>query len=204
MTSGDKVPCVRCGAQILPGTAAKTSGMCMPCSRGYRDSLEDSRRRYAEERRRERDPYNAFWSTLTKRVYASAPESANQPSEPERRYFAVRMLVGEVFNGGFEQYFWNSSSSYYMTARKGVIEMGAVVTLGLLGLAKDAIFGANEVPIDVALRRSFLVEARSGESLEHVRELLNRLDREFWSNTEAMDVRLERYVIKHRFLEGNA
>jgi hypothetical protein len=44
----ERVPCVICGALILPSTAVKTDGRCMPCKQGIRQSIEDNKRRRAE------------------------------------------------------------------------------------------------------------------------------------------------------------
>src|SRR5688572_18859096 len=39
-----KVACAKCGVAILPRTAAKTGGLCMPCATGIRANIEQSRR----------------------------------------------------------------------------------------------------------------------------------------------------------------
>ena len=31
-----KIPCSKCGASILPSTAGRTGGVCMPCAKGKR------------------------------------------------------------------------------------------------------------------------------------------------------------------------
>lgn len=36
--------CERCGVQILPATARRTGGLCMPCSTGTREAIERGRR----------------------------------------------------------------------------------------------------------------------------------------------------------------
>jgi hypothetical protein len=45
-----RAACSQCGAMILAGTATRTGGMCMPCKRGTRQSIDESRRRSRERR----------------------------------------------------------------------------------------------------------------------------------------------------------
>jgi hypothetical protein len=49
-----KVPCSRCGVQILPSTAEKHSGLCVPCANGTRAQIEASKRSASEEGERQR------------------------------------------------------------------------------------------------------------------------------------------------------
>lgn len=45
-----KIPCVACGTLILPSTAEKTGGVCMPCSKGWGGVLEESRVQHKKEK----------------------------------------------------------------------------------------------------------------------------------------------------------
>jgi len=38
------VPCMRCGARILPTTSGRTGGLCMPCFTAYKKKEEEERR----------------------------------------------------------------------------------------------------------------------------------------------------------------
>jgi len=48
-----RVPCKKCGAEILPATAKATGGVCMACKNGIRKSLEKSKEYYRKEREKE-------------------------------------------------------------------------------------------------------------------------------------------------------
>ena len=50
----------------------------------------------------------------------------------EQHYYAVSVLKGEVYNGGVEQYFGNSSADHYLIACAGLRTLGALHTLALL------------------------------------------------------------------------
>ena len=60
-----KVPCSKCGVPILESTALRTNGLCMPCKRGYRESIEEGKRYIREEReRRLTEIYRMLWMSL--------------------------------------------------------------------------------------------------------------------------------------------
>ncbi len=44
----DRLPCRACGHLILPTTAARNDGLCMPCKGGYRQNIEDGKHFHAE------------------------------------------------------------------------------------------------------------------------------------------------------------
>jgi hypothetical protein len=46
----DKVLCKECSVKILPSTADRTGGMCMPCKNGYRKNIEQAKEYYKKER----------------------------------------------------------------------------------------------------------------------------------------------------------
>lgn len=48
-----RVPCKKCGAEILPTTAEATGGVCMACKNGIRKDLEKSKEFYRKEREKE-------------------------------------------------------------------------------------------------------------------------------------------------------
>ena len=132
----EKVPCSKCGAPILMSTAHKTNGLCMLCKGGYRESIEARKREIHEERERERtDPYRRLWLSLIEQVHHSST-GFDGLSHPQKLYFAIGCLEGDVYNGGFHQYFFNDSGSYYAYAEEGLIAIGALQTCDLLNEAK--------------------------------------------------------------------
>jgi hypothetical protein len=104
----EKIPCNECGALILPATAESTGGICMACKQGIRKSMDASRDYY--ESLKSYDPFRELWKSLVER--SSLDRSLVNFSVKEQRYFAVSLLDGEVYNGGFDQFFSNSSGNY--------------------------------------------------------------------------------------------
>jgi|SRR5450631_1380688 len=128
----------------------------MPCKGGYRESIEEGKRYIREERERMlTDPYRKLWVSLVELVYHS-PSAFDGLSHSQKLYFAVRLLEGDVNNGGFHQYFFNDAGSYYAYAEEGLIAVGAFQTLELLLEAKGVLFPSAPVPISIAERRRAL------------------------------------------------
>jgi hypothetical protein len=98
-----------------------------------------------EEKKRRDGPWYRFWRSLVDRVH-NAPEGFGGLTWAEQTYFAINVLHGEIYNGGFVQYFSNSSADCYPRAVDGLKELGATQSLKLLLEAKETLFGANPVP----------------------------------------------------------
>jgi hypothetical protein len=111
----DKVACTKCGASDLTHTA-ENGGLCMPCETGTRERI-DAGRRWHEERG-EREPSRALWLSLVDRVH-NTPSGFAGLSGPEKIYYSVVLMEGEVYNGGFDQYFFNRAAH----CRKGLLEI---------------------------------------------------------------------------------
>lgn len=92
-----------------------------------------------------------------------------------RAVYSTWILEGEVNNGGFNQFFWNSSGDYAAEAQAGFDLMGATAYAGLLRRA-TAIRDADRRKTQVFKDRG-TIEAFS-ESYENNR--LNDLDLEFY------------------------
>lgn len=168
----------------------------MPCYTGTRDSIEVGKRLYQEQRSREQnDPLIKLWRELARRV-DDEPMGFAGLSEPEKMHFAVVLLDTEVCNGGFDQYFFNSSSSYYAYAVQGLQEMGATEALNLLLRAKLLEFGPADVPEDTEPRRKIL-RARHSESL--LRQL-NHLDTRYYEDVDGMADLSEAFARRHKLI----
>lgn len=193
----DKVPCPQCGALILPTTAAKNEGLCMPCRHGFRANLEASKAYYRKRREREgKDPMQALWRALLERVHRTAAGYSGL-DVPERQYFAVALLDGEVNNGGFEQYFHNSSGDHYLDAVAGLAAMEARASLELLLRAKQILFGFGDVPASTALRRR-------GDVTASQQQRLHPLDRALWKDPDGLVVRVEGFAVRHGLVTAEA
>jgi len=191
-----KLPCTKCGVMILPTTSKKNNGLCMPCINGIRESLESSKIYYAKERELDKTcPFRAFWSELVDKVYNSSNGFENLNIE-EKQYFAVNLLDGEVYNGGFDQYFFNSSSDYFKYAELGLISLKAKETLSLLRSAKITIFGNKSVPVDTVKRRDVLLS-----SSVDVEKILNDLDDKYYHSAEEIGELLSNFALENKLIK---
>lgn len=188
----EKLPCSQCAVSILSRTAERNGGLCVPCAKGTRATLEADRLRYRAERERLRtDPFRIYWSSLLARVHATEDGYSRLPTA-ERHYFSVALVDGEVQNGGFGQYFYNSSSDHYQDAVAGFEEIGALASLDLLLRAKQVVFGFGEVPAETSRRRQKSART-SGSQITR----LDRLDRLFWADPDDLSARAEAFLLKH-------
>lgn len=187
--------CLRCGALILSSTALKTDGLCMPCKGGYRETIDEAKRRAREEREQmHTDPFRKLWVSLVER--ADGPAGGFEMlSESEKLYYAVGLLELEVYNGGFHQYFFNSSGSSYSYAEKGLISLGAIQTVELLRQAKEILFPSMAVPLDTSARRRLIPpDADRDEPPPDWTQRLDELDRRFWADSENLGSRLKAFA----------
>lgn len=190
-----KIPCTKCGALILPGTAQKNGGVCMPCNTGTRDAIEQSKVYHKEQRELDRtDPQRLFWKSLVHRVHR-AGGGFETLSEAEKKYFALNILLGEVYNGGFDQFFHNHSGEYYLVVSQTLLELGAQRTLRLLREAKEILFPGCEVPLNTRARRQHLASQPAGDSGR-----LEELDKEFWSDPDSLYEKLSVFAAAHKLL----
>lgn len=177
----------------MPETAARTGGLCMPCKSGTRSNIEASKVAAQRERQRDlTDPFRIYWRELIARVYKSSSE-LTKLSDTECQYWAVGCLSGEVYNGGFDQYFHNSSGATYCAAVAGLQAMGATKSLLLLQKAKQMIFGFADVPEESYARRTILAAAQS----DSLRQRLDEIDKQFWTDPDDLAVRTERFAVVH-------
>lgn len=189
----NKVTCTKCGVFILESTAQKNEGLCVPCKSGRREAIETAKQRHQEQREREStDPFRRLWLELVHRVHETAGGFADL-SEIERQYFAVGLLDGEIYNGGFDQYFFNSSGNHYKHALLGLEAMGATHALLLLQRAKQVLFDFEEVPEGTEQRRRML-QQRATESRT---QRLEELDTLYWKDPDGLSSRSEAYARKH-------
>jgi hypothetical protein len=112
-------------------------------------------------------------------------------SDPEKLFFAAGLVELEVNNGGFEQYFFNSSAQYYDYALQALREMDAESTILLLDRAKQSLFPSGEMPLDTGARRE-LMAARSEPSSE-----IEELDTSFFTDPDGLNARLRGFADKH-------
>jgi hypothetical protein len=107
-------------------------------------------------------------------------------------------LEGEVCNGGFDQFFSNSSGDYYHLAVEGLKELGALRSLDLVKEAADTIFGERGPPVD-RTERWRIMGAKTRRLLDVLKRYrqtsrLERLDKQFWEDPDQLGDRLSAYA----------
>jgi hypothetical protein len=156
--------------------------------------MEASRRRYREERERDKtDPARIYWRGLVDRVHKTEAGFEGL-AEAEKKYFAVCCLSGEVYNGGFHQFFFNSAGAYYAYALSGLEEMQASESLQLLKKAKQVWFDFSDVPTDTRSRR-LLLERNASRSSDARSDELDKL---YWKEPDELGNRCEQYAQQHK------
>jgi hypothetical protein len=193
--------CVRCGDSIHPDTASRNNGLCVPCTRGNQLTIEERIERQRQEREERRaffeSPQYKYWRSVLSRVY-DTPEGFESLSEGDRLYFLLSTLGGEVHNGGFDQFFSNSSGSRYAETIDALSSTGANATLGLLLEAKQHLFAQNDVPQDRVAR--FNLMASSSEDhpgYEATSKALDALDKKFYADSSDIDAALDQLAKKY-------
>jgi hypothetical protein len=194
-----RVACTRCGASILTNTAEKNDGLCMPCKTGTREQIDAGRRWHEEHAERERDPARVLWLSLVGRV-DNGPLGFAGLSEPEKLYFCVVLMDGEVYNGGFDQYFFNSSGAYIEYATRGLRDMGADRSAAILERACWLLFPDGVVPPETADRRA-AIRARPDDPEREC--LLNQLELEFWDDPDDRATFIGAYAIRHQLIPSH-
>ncbi|TIX49275.1 DUF4375 domain-containing protein [Alteraurantiacibacter aquimixticola] len=156
--------------------------------------MEESREFY--KKLKEYDPVRELWVSLVKR--SSHDPSLRDWSRSEARYFAVGLLEGQIFNGGFDQYFSNSSGDYYEEAVCGLEEIGATDALALLHDAVRLIFGEHQPPKAQSERWDLMKRLQHtsiNRNLEAIRSrALDELDRAFYEISTPLSDSLLNYA----------
>jgi hypothetical protein len=193
-----KVPCSKCGAEILPSTADETGGLCMPCKNGYRDRIEASKRYYEELKKY--DPYRELWMSLVDRVHHT-DAGYDGLTRDERLYYALVVLQGEVYNGGFHQFFFNSSGGRCRDAIAGLELLDAQHSLSLLEQAKAALFGLAEPPEDQAERWEAMKQYSDDDAVPNWSIELAAIDKEFWQDPDKLSEKLDAFAVRRGLLD---
>jgi hypothetical protein len=119
-------------------------------------------------------------------------------SRGDQLYYLVNVLNGEVHNGGFDQFFSNSSGDRYYETMQALAELGDQATLGLLEEAKSSLFGAADVPVDQVARFELMPTATEDHpQYEATVVALDQLDKRYYANAERVASVLERVAAAH-------
>ena len=182
-----RLPCSLCGDSIHPDTAAKNAGLCMPCKGGYRENIEAGKKRREEEQLHLQSEEHRYWEGLVKRVHDERI-GLDRIAPAEKTYYAVSCLIGEVYNGGFDQFFSNSSGSLCGLAIDGLMELEAETSTALLLRAKEAAFGDRPVPADQRARW----DAMTGTEASNAE--LSKLDSLFCEDPDKLGERCAKFA----------
>jgi Domain of unknown function (DUF4375) len=112
--------------------------------------------------------------------------------EPKRVFRAIWELEAQVNNGGFHQYFWNTSAWTVPGISDALRAIGATATAAIVNDAIAAV-GRNVPWQDDEARREKLAA-----SPDTVRQELEGLDQAFFRYPNDLTTLLYQYVCKHR------
>jgi hypothetical protein len=124
--------------------------------------------------------------------YRIGQKAVARITEPELRLLAVYCLWGEVHNGGFDQYFFNSSGNDSEAALAGLKELGAPAAAALLERAMYA-FPGGKPPADRKQRVALMAKLR--KKAEGVWE---QCDKEFYALKEDLSQLMLTYAKQKR------
>lgn len=197
----DRLLCIRCGDSIHPDTAARHAGQCVPCSRGGQGSTRERQEKRAKARAQERErrasPEWRYWSSLIDRVYHQ-PAGFEALPRGDQLYYLVNVLSGEVHNGGFDQFFSNTSGDRYAQTVSALEELGAHEIQGMLQEAKQCLFGEVDVPRSQTERHRLMASAsEDGAVCMRAEAVLDRLDKRFQARADDVGELLTQLARQH-------
>lgn len=118
-------------------------------------------------------------------------QNVDSLNEYERTIFVTQELENEVNNGGFFQFFDNSSGQFASEIVQAFIKIGAEKTAEICRKAVEA-FG-QELPVDWEERRSLLDQITDAA----VAGVLDACDTAFYSYEENLEALNAAYIRKH-------
>lgn len=113
-------------------------------------------------------------------------------SEAERVFYITQSLEMEVNNGGFSQFFYNSSGSFSNELVSAFTAIGANATAAICQKAISA-FG-REIPVDRDERQDMLDELEC----EEIDEILEECDDDFYNYEDNLNELNYNFVIKNK------
>jgi len=138
------------------------------------------------------DPYFGLNDRLIEQVCHSDAGFDGLTAD-EKTVFAIRELVMEVLNGGFHQYFYNSSGERYATTEAALERLDEPEALGLLKQARQALFPTGAIPSDCAERRRMIPYAHE-EPGSKFSDLSKEEGSRFAEISDALDSRLMQFA----------
>ena len=164
----EEVPCVECGKPVSASLARKWKGLCLRCSS-------------------KRNPFFVLYNSLIDRV-CHLPGGFDTLSDAEKLYYALTLFRNEINNGGFHQFFFNSSGSYYDLIENGLVNFDGRQTLELLRQAKQIVFPEIAIPPDTKTRRHLMPPTPD------LMNTLDELDQQFYRSPDLLSAKLEAFA----------
>lgn len=189
----EKLPCTMCGAMILKDTFERNTGLCMPCKNGTRAAHEHSKQQYERDRLYRQSEEHHYWVQLVEKVNQ---QRWSVLSRQDQHYFVISILIGEVLNGGFEQYFFNSSGDYYTQTKQVLIQYGEEDIFKLLLRAKQLIFAGQAVPAYCEQRRQLLQNIEAKQEQQYDAEL-RLLEDQFFEKSDKLVALLSKLAVEY-------
>ena len=119
-----------------------------------------------------------------------AGDEMDKLSAPERAFYVALLLMGEVDNGGFSQFFFNYSGDCANEVVAAFTEIGAIPVAEICKKAVS-VYG-DSVPADRAERESLLVEN------DEVDNILEECDNAFYAYGDKLEEQVFQYVLKNK------
>lgn len=135
---------------------------------------------YYDEIRQISDPYERLIKVGDYVIAKYIAKDYEVLTTVERDILHMSLLVGEVNNGGFDQYFFNTGGDYAVETVETLERIGSSEALALLRQAIGA-FGANPLSTDKATRYSQIKNIP-----KTVVDLWNELDQQFFRLQEPL------------------
>ncbi len=123
-------------------------------------------------------------------------DSFSKLTEPEKVFIYVDMLEGQVNNGGFDQFFFNSSGDYTHEILSAYEKIKAYKTVALIATAIKA-FPVSPVPKDTETRREIMQNLN-----EDTTKVWDDLDDKFYEYEDNIAGLLIDYIKQHIYKVG--
>ena len=110
-------------------------------------------------------------------------------SDADKIFVSVWSLKGEVDNGGFEQWLFNTSGDWAYDTTRCLIELGATRTAELVSRVLD-LFPAKGIPSEMVCRRKLMERID-----KNIIEMWDEMSDEFFKEEEDIESLLADYVL---------
>jgi hypothetical protein len=148
----------------------------------------------ADAKNKDLEGFIGPYGELRQRLAAVTPlggERQELAMTPSDIVALVEGVEGEVNNGGFDQFFFNSSGDYAKETIDALKQIGAHQTAEIVQRACER-FPLGSPPTDISLRRTLMLESVSPDA-----DAFIDLDERFYSYEEPISDLLEIYKEKH-------